>query len=160
MNSDEHNGIEPISFKIGGRPFEAEVLTTAKGSFWWAFCGTDGNPSGREIEPFFEQLPTEVSVEGQTFEFGSVVLDNSDGTSTTKPFHKTRRVQAEINLQGVDVSIQCRVTRKRNKKWHLSFTGNLKRKNRYEKNSQTIKNRKENSEDEVELTVIKKESNI
>ena len=121
------NEIKPIKFKIYDSLFEAIVIPTVKGSFWWSFCNNNGETSGREIEPLSFELPTEIDIEGTKYEFREVVLKNSDGTINTKPFHKTRRVITESDLQGFCVSIQCRVTLKKNTKWHLSFSGTIKK---------------------------------
>ena len=123
MNAEVKGGrSESLNFVIQGYTFETETKINKRGIAWWAYVDEQGQSSGREIDPLSEELPTSMSINNEKFQFGPVILKKSDGVTKEKPFHKTRRAEGSVIFDGENISFTCRVTRKRNKKWHLSFT--------------------------------------
>ena len=87
----------------------------------WAFISEAGN-EGDQIEPLDVELPETTLIEETEFSF-QIVSVNKEGHRVQKPFNKTRVVETEMKIQNVPVSIYCRITKKRNGKWHLIFKG-------------------------------------
>ena len=153
MNADnQDNYPENLNFAIQGSTFETKTQTNRKGATWWALVDEEGKPSGREIDPLSETLPTSLNVAGETLRFDTVKLKNPDGTTTEKPFDKTRVSKGSTTFNGINISFACRITRKKNGKWHLSFTAHQEklkpRKNQTRFNSITSLKTKD---DEVEI---------
>ena len=117
MDTKKGSALEkPLQLKINERSYETAVLTSKKGATWWAIVDDDGKASGREIEPLSKELPTSMNLEGTTFEFTTVTLSGPDGNTKAKPFHKTRMVQAKLEIRDTTISFNCRITKRRNGK--------------------------------------------
>ena len=103
-----------VEFEVCGKSFVAVEQTGPKGNAMWRYPEID-DEEHREIEPLASELPGSILIAGSKHQFGEV-RTRSGGT---KPFSKSRELRADSDVDGIPISIHCRITKRRNGKWYF-----------------------------------------
>ena len=96
------------------------------GKYWWTLVDESGDPAyrGVALEPLAEELPTEMSIHGVEKKFEAVPLwdkTTRQALDEMQPFEKTRRVHCHVEVGGLHLQVQSRVTVRKDSQWNFSF---------------------------------------
>ena len=115
-----------LRLSVDGRAFDVPCVHTPRGTIWWIFTEESGEPAyrGIEIEPEGGSLPEVMILEGHDLVLEPVQKwDRATKThlDETLPFEKTRGHKGTHEVDGFNLTVQVRLTVKKNTKWNLSF---------------------------------------
>ena len=115
-----------LQLSVSSQAFDVPCVHKQSGSIWWTFVEESGEPAyrGIEIEPAESSLPEVLTLEGHDLVLEPVPKwDKTTRThlDETLPFERTRKFHGTQPIDGVTLSLQIRITVKKNKKWNLSF---------------------------------------
>ena len=118
----------PESLEVGLLAARIMVPRTISkgGTFWWTLVDESGDPAyrGVALEPLAVELPGTMSIHGIEKKFEAVPLwdkTSRQELNETHPFEKTRRVHCHVELGGLHLQVQSRVTVRKDGQWNLSF---------------------------------------
>jgi hypothetical protein len=114
-----------LRLSIGGRSFDVPCVHTPRGTIWWIFTDESGEAAyrGIEIEPGGSSLPEVMIFEGNDLVLVPVQKwDQATKThlDETLPFENTRAFKGTRDVDGFALTVQARLTVKKNTKWNLS----------------------------------------
>ena len=115
-----------LRLSVGAQTFDVPRRLSKSGSVWWVFSDPSGDAAyrGIEIDPTDSSLPDYLTLEGEDLRLEAVPKYDAAAKTAldeTHPFEKTRRFHGRHVVEGVALTVQARITVKKNGKWNLSF---------------------------------------
>lgn len=117
---------EHLTVGLCGTEIQVPRVVAKGGNYWWILLEESGSPAYRGVpmKPLDEALPKTVTIAGVEKTFEAVPKWDSASKKAleeTKPFEKTRRVHPVLDVNGVHLQVQVRITVRKDGDWNFFF---------------------------------------